>query len=213
MPHNFYLRFARNLKIFIKILLCKRSLIDFSFEFLMIKFSSINHSLIDFSVVLSYALWFLSIILINDFIIKTYTSQKKRTTLTNYAKVLIVLIVLILLSTSLFYKDSAHFYIIILFLGIIIVLALKAILQFTQIGNKMPAIFKSFTKYIIVGIILILFSAFFEFFETIEIINNLTLKTQITLITHFFFYAGLSMFIVSFEKLYNLQGIYKDIKK
>ena len=47
------------------------------FEFLMIKFSSINHSLIDFSVVLSYALWFLFIILINDFIIKTYTSQKK----------------------------------------------------------------------------------------------------------------------------------------
>ena len=96
-----------------------------------------------------------------------------------------------------------------MFLGIIIVLVLKAILQFTQIGNKMPAIFKSFTKYIIVGIILILFSAFFE---TIEIINNLTLKTQITFITHFFFYAGLSMFIVSFEKLFNLQGIYKDIK-
>lgn len=156
----------------------------------------------------SYALWFLSIILANEFILKIYNKKNKTNTkLINSFKVLVVLI---LLSTILFYKDITHFYMIIIVLFITVILVFKAISQLIQIGNIMPAILKSFTKYIIAGVILILFATLFEFFETIEI-TNLILEIQILYIGHFLFYAGLCMLIISFEKLYNLPGIYKEL--
>lgn len=89
---------------------------------------------------------------------------------------------------------------------------LIAIMKVNRIGNSV-GISKAFSMFLSASIILIMLSTVpYIFYETLEHDLNFPIH-QIMYISHFLFYASISLFFLAFGKVEIKGGLYEDLKK
>lgn len=181
------------------------------FEYLWIKFSSLNQVVVETGVVGLYFASFLFLIAGLDFVLRI--ARRKPDINLGLPSIILFLVVVFSIvfmaggAPILGENIKAFLYV---YLALVAALGIFAIAMSLKIKKVLPLL-KGFVNYLIPGIIFIIIASLLESLEILEFstINEI----QTTYFAHFAIYFALSFMFLGFGKLLSLGGIYEDIKK
>lgn len=99
-----------------------------------------------------------------------------------------------------------------IYMVLVLFFGAMALMKARRIGRHVP-ISAAFTKFISAAIILIMFSTVpYIFYDLLQSKFNFPIH-QIMYLSHFFFYASLSLFFLAFGRVKIVGGVYEDVNK
>ena len=198
--------------------LLKLSLISFAvlttihiFEYLWMMFLPLKHEIMGVGVVGLYSASLLFLVAGLEFVLRV-AQQKKDINLRLPAIILLLVVIfsiIFMTGGALITEESTKTFFG-AYLVLITILGIFAINTSLKIKRVLP-LFKGFINYLMLGIIFIVVASLFEFSELFKF--TLINEIQISYLAHFVIYFALSFMFLGFGKLFNLEGLYKDIGK
>ena len=198
--------------------LLKLSLISFAvlaathiFEYLWMMFLPLKQGVAEAGVIGFYFASLLFLVAGLEFVLRV-AQQKPDINLRLPAVIMLLVVISSIVfmagDTPIFEKNIEVF--IYVYLVLTAILGLFAINTSLKIKKVLP-LFKGFINYLMLGIIFIVVASLFEFSELFKF--TLINEIQISYLAHFAIYFALSFMFLGFGKLFNLEGLYKDIGK
>lgn len=171
------------------------------YEYLGLHVLNLNSSVVELSVVMSYMIWFLCLLLSLELVSRAYYGGRGIVMWMLIAIISLVSLVLIginISSSLVSYLPSAIGQMMLVFM---VALAIMEVSSLAGVKQVLPVFF-GFSNYSIPATMLLFVSAFFEYIESSGILSLFRMPdTQITYISHFLIYAVLSLLFVAIGKL------------
>ncbi|KKT30118.1 MAG: hypothetical protein UW27_C0008G0010 [Parcubacteria group bacterium GW2011_GWA1_44_13] len=181
------------------------------YEYLGLDVYGLNPEVVELSVMASYLLWVLGILLALEFVFRIYS--KRTVVFMSVISAVLVggFLMLVGANISATIAESLPEWLPQVMLAGIVGLGIAGISAIRNIRELMP-VFREYSHYAIPAIVLISVSAFSEYFESTGALEIFGVsEVQILYISHFLVYAALSLLLIGFGKLKKPMGIYTEM--
>ena len=168
--------------------------------------------LLDMSVVLGYLFWIVLTIQANErcygIIQKTGTMLKK---ILRISTLVLIGIAIVITATSNGLAEETIETLSLASVGLVWIFGVAAIFSYSRLKRTIP-IFRGFSTYLTVAVLLVMLAAGFEFLEPTGLLLRFgILDAQVVYLSNAVFLAALSALGIGFGRLVKLPGVYKDL--
>lgn len=181
------------------------------YEYFGINVFALRGVVVELSVMASYFLWVLGVLLAQEFVFRIY--YKKTFLFTAVLSAIIVLGFLLLVGSNISnaFAESLPVWLPQVMLVGLAGFGVAGILSMMKIIEIMP-VFREYSYYAIPAMVLLVLSAFSEYLESTYSLNAFRISdVQNLYISHFLIYAVLSLLLIGFGKLKKPMGIYAEM--
>ena len=181
------------------------------YEYFGLHILGLDSEVVELSVVFSYLLWFIGIILALEFVFRIYRKKSIIFTVVLSALLAAGFLGLIGATVSGMSVENLPLWITPAILVGIVFFGIAGILSMRKIRKIMP-VFEEYSHYAIPAMILVVLAAFAEYFESTGTLRSFGISdTQNLYIAHFLVYATASLLLIGFGKLKKPTGIYTEM--
>ncbi len=181
------------------------------YEYLGLDVFMFNAEVVELSVMGSYLLWILGILLALEFVFRIYSQKSAMFTVILYTLLIGCFSVLVFASLSPVVAKSLPEWFPLIILSGIVGFGVISILAMVKIREIMP-VFADYSRYAIPATILVILAAFSEYFESTSYLLTFGIShTHVLYFAHFFVYIALSLLLIGFGKLKKPKGIYAEM--
>lgn len=180
------------------------------YEYLGLDVFMFDAEVVELSVMGSYLLWIIGILLALEFVFRIYSKKSAMFTVILSTLLISGFSVLVGASVSPAIADILPEWFPFAILVGIVGFGIAGVLSIMKIREIMP-VFAEYSRYAIPAIVLVILAAFAEYFESTGSLESLGISdTQILYFAHFFVYIAFSLLLVGFGKLKKPTGIYAE---
>jgi len=181
------------------------------YEYLGLDVFMLSAEVVELSVMGSYLLWILGLLLAIEFVFRIYSKKSVMFTVILSALLISGFSVIVVASISPAVAVSLPEWFPLVILAGIVGTGIINILAIMKIREIMP-VFADYSQYAIPATVLVVLAAFSEYFESTGSLSTFGISdTQVLYFAHFFVYIALSLLLVGFGKLKKPKGIYEEM--